>query len=275
MARGRFEKRKPAGSFSWRPVIWVLMLMTVLALLMGNCDSGQMPDLTEEPTESTAAPVIPEPTGQTVPTTEPTAEPTEEPTEEPTTAPTEEPTEEPTTAPTEEPTEEPTSAPTEEPTEEPTTAPTEEPTEEPTTEPTEEPSTEPTVYIVPWSAAGDKAAATALDRVGTAYEFGASGPDTFDTTGLVFYCFREHGVMVPREMMEQASYGKSVPEDQLQPGDVLFFWTSIPGEIEYVGIYIGNRQFVAARNPEKPTSIMNLDSEYFSERYLFARRYYE
>ena len=251
MARGRFEKRKPAGSFSWRPVIWVLMLMTVLALLMGNCDSGQMPDLTEEPTESTAAPVIPEPTGQTVPTTEPTAEPTEEPTEEPTTAPTEEPTEEP------------------------TTAPTEEPTEEPTTEPTEEPSTEPTVYIVPWSAAGDKAAATALDRVGTAYEFGASGPDTFDTTGLVFYCFREHGVMVPREMMEQASYGKSVPEDQLQPGDVLFFWTSIPGEIEYVGIYIGNRQFVAARNPEKPTSIMNLDSEYFSERYLFARRYYE
>ena len=265
MARGRFERRKPAGRFFWRPVIWLAMLLAVLALLLWRWDPEQTSDPTGEPTGSTAGQV----------TSAPTAAPTEEPTEAPTTEPTEEPTEEPTTEPTEEPTEEPTTEPTEEPTEAPTTEPTEEPTEEPTTEPTEEPSTEPTVYIVPWSAAGDKAAATALDRVGTAYEFGASGPDTFDTTGLVFYCFRENGVMAPRELGEQAAYGKAVPEDQLLPGDVVFFWTSTPGEIEYVGIYIGNGQFVAARNPENPTSIMNMTSEYFSERYLFARRYYE
>lgn len=272
MARGRFEKRRKTGGFSWRPVIWLVMLLAVLALLLGLCDSQNTAGPTEEPAESTAAQVTTDPTA---PATEPTEEPTAEYTEAPTLEPTAAPTEEPATEPTEEPAEAPTTEPTEEPTEEPTTEPTEEPTEAPTTEPTEEPSTEPTVYIVPWSAAGDKAAATALDRVGTAYAFGGNGPDTFDTTGLVFYCFRENGVMAPRELGEQAAYGKSVPEDQLLPGDVLFFWTSTPGEIEYVGIYIGNRQFVAARNPEKPTSIMNLDSEYFSERYLFARRYYE
>lgn len=268
MARGRFEKRRKTGGFSWRPVIWLAMLLAVLALLLGLCDSQNTAGPTEEPAESTAAQVTTDPTAPaTVPTEEPTAEYTEAPTVEPTAAPTEEPATEPTEKPAEEPTTEPTEAP--------TTEPMEESTEVPTTEPTEEPSTEPTVYIVPWSAAGDKAAATALDRVGTAYAFGGNGPDTFDTTGLVFYCFRENGVMAPRELGEQAAYGKSVPEDQLLPGDVLFFWTSTPGEIEYVGIYIGNRQFVAARNPEKPTSIMNLDSEYFSERYLFARRYYE
>ena len=76
-------------------------------------------------------------------------------------------------------------------------------------------------------------------------------------------------------MEQQAVYGTEVSRDQLEPGDVLFFWTSTEGEVEYVGVYVGNGQFVAARNPEKPTSLMELNSEYFSQRFLFARRYYE
>ena len=264
MSQGRYERRRrrrTRRSFPWRAVALLAGLLIVLALLLWRCDPGEETPPGTEPSGSAGTHVT------TDPTTDPTTEPTAEPTAEPTTEPTADPTTEPTTEPTSEPTTEPTTEPTEEPTTEPTTEPTEEPTEEPTTEPTE--------YVAPYSPAGDKAAGTAMSLVGTAYEFGASGPNTFDTTGLVFYCFRQNGVMAPRDMGSQASYGKAVPDDQLMPGDVLFFWSSTPGEVEYVGVYIGNNQFVAARNPEKPTSIMYLNSEYFSERFLFARRYYE
>ena len=59
----------------------------------------------------------------------------------------------------------------------------------------------------------------------------------------------------------------------LQPGDVLFFWSSEEGKVQYVGIYIGGGEFVAARNSEKPVSILGLNTKYFTERFLFARRF--
>ena len=254
MARGRYARKKQKSR------IWILLpvigLLVALALVLTMCAPGAGEP---EPTEFQENP------GQT---TEPETQPTTEPPTDPATEPPTDPATEPATEPTEEPTTEPT--------EEPTTEPTTEPTEEPTTEPTEEPTTEPEETEPQVSPAGEAVAELAVELVGTAYEFGASGPDTFDTTGFVYYCFRQNGVMAPREMSGQAAYGQEIPADgELQPGDVVFFWTSTPGQVEYVGIYIGDGQFVAARNPEKPTSIMSLESGYFAERFLFARRYYE
>lgn len=173
-----------------------------------------------------------------------------------------------TDAPTEAPTQAPTESPTEAPTEEPTQAPTEEPTEAPTEAPTQAP-TDP-----PPSEKGDAVAAFAKNQTGKPYLFGGSGPDSFDTTGFIYYCFQSNGIDAPRNLQGQASYGVEVSVDDLQPGDVLFFWTSNPGEVEYPAIYVGDGMLVAARNPENPVSEMSFTMSYFSERFLFARRYY-
>ena len=59
----------------------------------------------------------------------------------------------------------------------------------------------------------------------------------------------------------------------LQPGDVVFFWTSNEGQAEYAGIYVGDGKFVAARNEENPVSELDFNSNYFQKRYVTARRF--
>lgn len=233
------------------PIIVILLLIAALAItgtiLLKAC--------------------APEPASQeTLPQldTQPPEAPSTAPTQAPTTLPTEEPTQETTEAPTEQTTEATTEA-TTEPTEE-TTEPTEE-TTEPTEDATEE-STEPD------AATGEKIADLAKDQVGKSYAYGGNGPDTFDTSGLVYYCCKQAGISVPRTTDKQASRGTEVAKKDLEPGDVVFFWTSNPDAVEYQGIYIGGGKFIAARNPEKPVSELDLNWEYFEERYLFARRYW-
>lgn len=151
-----------------------------------------------------------------------------------------------------------------------TTAPTEDttaPTED-TTAPTEE-ETLPQEEL----SFGQAVADVALAQVGKPYQHGGAGPDAFDTSGLVYYCFKENGLSVSRLVSGLAAGGQAVEKDQLQPGDVVFFWTENEGEPEYVGIYVGEGKFVAARNGDKPVTEMDLTGSYFSQRFVCARRY--
>ena len=117
--------------------------------------------------------------------------------------------------------------------------------------------------------------ATAKSAIDVPYEFGGSGPDSFDTSGLIYYCFREVGLYVPRRVSEQAVHGTEVSRDNLQPGDVVFFYTETEGEAEYVGIYIGNGKFIAARSTAGTVGEMDMNSPYYTERFVTARRYWE
>lgn len=176
-----------------------------------------------------------------------------------------------TTNSTTQPTTVPITMPTTEPTIEPTTEATAEATTEPTTAPTEKPTEPPAPES---SAVGERVAELARKQIGKPYLYGGVGPDSFDASGLVVYCYAECGVEVPRTATYQISAGKAVPRDALEPGDVVFFWTENPGTAEYEAIYVGNGKIVAARNGDKPVSEMDLLSEYFSTRYVCARRYY-
>ncbi len=178
---------------------------------------------------------------------------------------TEIPTETSTQAPTEEPTEVPAEVPTEAPTQAPTEEPTEAPTEEPTTAPTE------TAEI----SVGQKVADLAIAQLGKPYDYGGSGPEAFDVSGLIYYCFKENEIKTPRTVKELASFGKEISKEELLPGDAVFFYSSEPGKVQYGGIYIGGGKFIAARNGDKPVSEMDLNSSYFSERFICARRYWE
>jgi len=241
MARGKYYRRKKKKNI----LPWVLAVLCValigllvaLWLPKSGADSGE--------TEQTG------PSTQQTQETDPTTQPTQ------TTAPTE------TTAPTQ-PTET-TEA----------TEPTEETETTGATEPTE--TTEVTEATTPSdpgpSELGLKVAETAKGALGTVYAYGGSDLEGFDTTGLVFYCFRENGINAPRTFAEQLEFGEEVSADALQPGDVLFFWMEDPEDADYVGIYVGEDRFVAARNEKHPVTEMALDSEYFSERFVLARRY--
>ena len=115
----------------------------------------------------------------------------------------------------------------------------------------------------------------AAAQVGKPYALGGIGPNVFDTSGLLTYCYKQvTGETLSEYTSDQAKKGIEVQKEDLQPGDVVFFWSVNPGTAEYQGIYIGDGMFVAARNPQNPVSEMKIDSPYFAERYLFARRYW-
>ena len=150
----------------------------------------------------------------------------------------------------------------------PTVAPTTAPTVPPTTAPTVPPTTAPTEP----PAAGEQVAALAKSLLGKGYTYGGTGPDSFDTSGLIYYCFRECDISAPRKMSEQFAFGEAVQKDALLPGDVVFFWLENPDDVEYVGIYVGDGVFIAVSSSNNAVEEKQMNN-YFSERFLGARRY--
>lgn len=64
--------------------------------------------------------------------------------------------------------------------------------------------------------------------------------------------------------------GTAVEMKDLQPGDVVFYSMETEGNAEYAGIYVGDGQFVAANNPDSPSSLQTMSWKYFTDR--FGRR---
>lgn len=113
--------------------------------------------------------------------------------------------------------------------------------------------------------------------IGCPYVYGASGPDSFDCSGLIFYVAREaNGTQLPRTA--KALYSKShiVKDNEKEPGDLLFFTTTSSGTVSHVGIYIGNNQFISALSDGPNTGVIlsSLNEAYWKPRYLAAGRIY-
>ena len=102
-----------------------------------------------------------------------------------------------------------------------------------------------------WLQAGPVARAAvrwALAQLGDPYRWGATGPDTFDCSGLTSSAYRAAGVSIPRVSRAQWGAGPHVQLANLLPGDLIFYADnpSDPGTIHHVGIYIGNGLIVHA-----------------------------
>jgi peptidoglycan DL-endopeptidase CwlO len=98
----------------------------------------------------------------------------------------------------------------------------------------------------PTNIAGDSlgvaALRAALTRQGAPYVWGATGPTTFDCSGLVQWAYRQIGVGMPRVAAAQQQVGQAVDPSQVQVGDLIFF-----GNPAYhVGIYVGDGRFLEA-----------------------------
>ena len=152
-------------------------------------------------------------------------------------------------------------------------------TTEATTEPTTVPTTVETTVATETTEviSGDiglQAAKAAAAQVGKPYQYGSAGPDAFDTSGLAQYCYKQCGISIPRSNSALASHGHIVEKEKILPGDAVFFWSDKPGTAEYLGVYIGNGMVVAALNSSKPVVQFDMNSSYYTEHFVFARRFY-
>ncbi|MEV7614681.1 NlpC/P60 family protein [Streptomyces sp. NPDC089799] len=89
------------------------------------------------------------------------------------------------------------------------------------------------------------ALAAAKTKLGSAYISGAEGPTAFDCSGLTQWAYKQAGVGITRTTWTQAKEGTRIPLSQLQPGDLVFFYS----DLHHVGLYAGNGMTLHASNP--------------------------
>ncbi|MGW9213324.1 NlpC/P60 family protein [Embleya sp. NPDC055664] len=107
-------------------------------------------------------------------------------------------------------------------------------------------------------ATSDRAAAAvraAYAQLGKPYRWAATGPDSFDCSGLTQFVWRTANVSLPRTSQEQVRVGRPVAKSELQPGDLVFFYS----DLHHVGIYIGGGKMIHAPKPGSNVEILSID----------------
>jgi cell wall-associated NlpC family hydrolase len=110
------------------------------------------------------------------------------------------------------------------------------------------------------SAKGQTALAWARKQLGKPYVFGATGPNSFDCSGLTLGAWKAAGVSINRTSQAQFRNGKAVSKSELQPGDLVFFY----GGISHVALYVGNGTIIHAPHPGSSVKYAKLDSMPFA-----------
>lgn len=96
-------------------------------------------------------------------------------------------------------------------------------------------------------AAGSSRAATAIaaaiSKLGSPYVYGATGPTSFDCSGLTQWAYAQAGVSLPRTTYDQVNAGMRISSlDAAQPGDLIFYGS----DIHHVAMYVGNSTVIHA-----------------------------
>ncbi|HJQ43183.1 MAG TPA: C40 family peptidase [Jatrophihabitantaceae bacterium] len=112
-----------------------------------------------------------------------------------------------------------------------------------------------------------KAVKFALAQVGKPYVWAAAGPSSYDCSGLTMAAWAQAGVQLPHSSEIQYTLGKAVPMNQLQPGDLIFFYGPSPA---HVTIYAGSGLMVSAPTEGEDVSVVPLSA--FSSDVVGARR---
>ncbi|WP_077059478.1 C40 family peptidase [Streptomyces sp. MP131-18] len=99
------------------------------------------------------------------------------------------------------------------------------------------------------------AIAFAEAQLGKPYVWGATGPNSFDCSGLTQAAWRAAGVEIPRVTWDQVNTGTQVSRDALQPGDLVFFYD----DISHVGLYTGDGMMIHAPRPGEAVRYESID----------------
>ncbi len=96
----------------------------------------------------------------------------------------------------------------------------------------------------------------ALSRIGSPYSWGGSGPGVFDCSGLVMWSFQQAGIALPHSSQALAQGGQPVSLDQIQPGDVITYYS----DASHAAIYIGDGMMVHASTYGTPVRVAPVDN---------------
>ena len=105
---------------------------------------------------------------------------------------------------------------------------------------------------------GSAAAAVAYARaqVGKPYCYGGSGSACFDCSGLTMMAWRQAGVSLPHSSASQYNVGRRISASELQPGDLIFYYSPI----SHVSVYIGGGQRISATHTGDYVRVQSLGS---------------
>ena len=123
----------------------------------------------------------------------------------------------------------------------------------------------------PAAATGDAAAAIAFARaqVGEPYQYGASGPSSWDCSGLTMRAWQAGGKSLPHYSVAQYQQSTPITLAELQPGDLLFWGDGSASSIYHVAIYTGNGMMIHAPRPGR--SVEEVSMYYWITPNYFAR----
>lgn len=118
---------------------------------------------------------------------------------------------------------------------------------------------------------------TALDALGTPYQWGGTAANGFDCSGLIQYAYAQHGIRLPRISRDQAKAGSEVPPvvEALKPGDILLFSVRRGGGVTHVGMYVGEQKFIHSSNTGVKLSRLEVhdpEGTWWLARWVGARR---
>ena len=113
----------------------------------------------------------------------------------------------------------------------------------------------------------------AMSLIGIHYRRGGNSPENgLDCSGLVRYVFKEaRGAELPRTSAEISKLGENIEQQDLQPGDLVFFNT-LKHAFSHVGIYLGDNKFIHSPSAGGAVRIENMDLTYWKARFNGARR---
>lgn len=108
--------------------------------------------------------------------------------------------------------------------------------------------------------------------LGIKYVYGAAGPSAFDCSGFTMYVYAQFGVSLCHNAAAQSKMGVSIPIENLQPGDLVFFKDKTMSRVGHCGIYIGNGNFIHASSGSGTCVKISSLTGTYSRRYCGARR---
>jgi len=109
----------------------------------------------------------------------------------------------------------------------------------------------------------------ALRQTGKPYVWGATGPGSFDCSGLTQWSYGIGGLRLPRTTYQQYRRGRPVSRDRIRPGDLVFYDTAGPGP-SHVGIAVTSTTFVSATSHGVRTT--SIGGAFWGAHFVGARR---
>jgi len=107
----------------------------------------------------------------------------------------------------------------------------------------------------------------AYQSLGSPYKWAGKNPrEGFDCSGLMYYTYQQSGINIPRTAAQQRDASRTISQQQLVPGDMIFFKTG--KRTNHVGIYTGNGEFIHASTGSKRVKKDKLHYQYWQRSFV-------